>query len=152
MDMDADGPTGEAANFAKYAAAEACAKAVDLAIHIHGTGQAALRTRIRAAVLPVLDGLGEIDTALPHGRAGERIRPHVRAIRVAWRHESSTGGTTSGRENGMHALRRTVAVATLLVLLGLVAGFGVSVANDEERLRGSALAPTAMEYAVMLVV
>jgi hypothetical protein len=52
----------------------------------------------------------------------------------------------------MHALRRTVAVATLLVLLGLVAGFGVSVANDEERSRGSALAPTAMEYAVMLVV
>jgi hypothetical protein len=72
------------------------------------------------------------------------------AIRVALRHESSTGGTTGGKENAMHARRRTVVVATLLVLLGLVASLEVSVSNDEERSRGTALTPTAVEYAVML--
>jgi alkylation response protein AidB-like acyl-CoA dehydrogenase len=35
-DTGDDATAGEAANFAKYAAAEACAKAVDLAIHVHG--------------------------------------------------------------------------------------------------------------------
>ncbi|HEY3009600.1 MAG TPA: hypothetical protein VGJ63_16265 [Micromonosporaceae bacterium] len=50
----------------------------------------------------------------------------------------------------MHAIRRTVVVATLLVLLGLVASFDVPVSNDEERSRGTALTPTAVEYAVML--
>jgi hypothetical protein len=50
----------------------------------------------------------------------------------------------------MHAVRRTVVVATLLVLLGLAAGLDVSVENNEERSRGSALTPTAVEYAVML--
>jgi hypothetical protein len=55
------------------------------------------------------------------------IRPHVPAIRIPLRRESSTGGTTGGKENGMHAVRRTVVVATLLVLLGLVAGLDVAV-------------------------
>jgi hypothetical protein len=71
-------------------------------------------------------------------------------IRVALCHESSRGGTTSGKEHDMHAMRRTVVVATLLVLLGLVASFEVPVSNDEERSRGTALTPTAVEYAVML--
>jgi alkylation response protein AidB-like acyl-CoA dehydrogenase len=35
-DTGDDAAAGEAANFAKYAAAEACAKAVDIAIHVHG--------------------------------------------------------------------------------------------------------------------
>lgn len=50
----------------------------------------------------------------------------------------------------MHAVRRTVVVAMLLALLGLVASLSVLVSNDEERSRGSALTPTAVEYAVML--
>jgi hypothetical protein len=82
-------------------------------------------------------------------QAHERIRP-VPAIRVALRYESLTGATTGGRENGMNAVRRIVVVAMLLVLLGLAAGFDVSVDSNEERSRGSALTPTAVEYAVML--
>jgi hypothetical protein len=50
----------------------------------------------------------------------------------------------------MHAKRRAVVVATLLVLLGLVASLALSVENREERSRGGALTPTAVEYAVML--
>ena len=50
----------------------------------------------------------------------------------------------------MHAVRRMVVVATLLALLGLATGLDVSVPNQEERSRGSALTPTAVEYAVML--
>ena len=50
----------------------------------------------------------------------------------------------------MRAVRRGVVVATLLVLLGLAAGLDASVEGNEERSRGSALAPTAVEYAVML--
>ena len=50
----------------------------------------------------------------------------------------------------MRAVRRVVVAATLLALLGLVASLGLSASNDEERSRGSALTPTAVEYAVML--
>ena len=50
----------------------------------------------------------------------------------------------------MHAVRRVVVVAMALVLLGLAAGFDVSVDSDGERSRVSALTPTAVEYAVML--
>jgi len=71
------------------------------------------------------------------------------AIRVALRREYRTGATTGGRENGMHAVRRVV-VAMALVLLGLAAGFGVSVDSDGERSGVDALTPTAVEYAVML--
>jgi len=50
----------------------------------------------------------------------------------------------------MYTVRRSVVVVTVLTLLVLVTGFDVLVADDEERSRGSALTPTAVEYAVML--
>ena len=49
----------------------------------------------------------------------------------------------------MRTVRRVVVAATLVALLALVAGLGLSLSNNEERSRG-ALMPTAVEYAVML--
>src|SRR4029450_4914192 len=43
---------------------------------------------------------------------------------------NSIPDTTTGKERVMHAMRRTVVVATLLALLGVVASFDVSLAND----------------------
>lgn len=49
----------------------------------------------------------------------------------------------------MHTVRRVIVAATLLALLGLVAGLGRPASNGEEERSRGALTPTAVEYAVM---